>query len=1694
MKITLRSLRLGCLIVFALVLKAAAGPTNCVTPPPGLIGWWPGENNANDIAGTNNGVLVGGTTFAAGVVGQAFNFDGISNAVTNPVPGLTNVLNSYTMEFWAWPTASRATTSESTDTTDGDSGQRYAIFPANGRFGNVGSGVSVGTNGVSVVELGNAYMPALLVYDTTITNWTHVAVIYSNQQPNLYLNGVLVHTGLTSTRSSYPSTCFGDAGFGFGFYAGLLDEVSIYNRSLSGAEVASIFNVGSFGKCTPPIPPFIVLQPTNQTVTIGSTATFTSVAGGTSPLAYQWTFFGSNIVGATTSSLALTNVQMAQAGPYVLHVTNAFGATNSVNAVLTVMASSPCAATATNIIAWWRMETTALDSIGTNNGSLTGTIDFVPGEVGLGLYMDQVQEGISVPDGPALNFGPGADFSIEAWIQPLVANTSFGVMNIVDKRNAPNISQSQGYEFDVVNGVLGCLISASIAGNGIIVNAGPDLRDGSFHHVALTLQRNSTTGGHLYVDGTSYLTFDPTSQAGDLGNSSPLLVGMHPTYPTVDGNFRGTIDEVSIYRRALTAAEIQNIYAYGSAGKCAAPFIFSQPTNQAVLVGSNVLFSVLASGTAPLSYQWRFNDTNISGATSSSLLLTNAQVTQAGTYSVQVVNSYGQMISSNALLAFISCVAAPSNLISWWRAETNAWDQLGGNTGSIAGGLTFGNGIVGRTFVFDGNGSVVNLGNPTNLQLQDFTIETWIRRTGTTSVSLNGNGNGTIFGYDSSGYGLYLDPSGRPNLTKTGVSATSPGITITDTNFHHLAVTKSGSVVIFYVDGVGYSAPSYNPGFTFGGQAYIGGLGGNYSFWGSVDELSVYSRSLSGSEIQGIYTASIAGKCLVGSAPLFTVQPTNQTTQIGLAVSFSAAAGGTPPISYQWAFQGTNIPGATGASLILSGLQTNQSGVYAVLASNGFGTLWSSNALLTVLPPVCTPTPSNLVSWWRAETNAWDQIGGNSGTLSNNVTFTNGAVGQGFVFDGNGAVVRIGNPANLQLQDFTIETWIRRSSTSVVSLNGNGNGHIFGYDNAGYGLYLDPSGRPNLTKTGVGATSPGVTITDTNFHHLAVTKSGSTVVFYLDGTSFSATAYNPGFTFGGTAWIGGLGNNNNFLGSIDEVAFYSRALSATEIQAIYSAISLGKCVVAYAPFFVVQATNRTALVGSSTTFFSSSGGTPPLYYQWRLNGTNITGATANSLTLTNVQMRQAGNYSLLVSNLLISIPSTNATLTVNFPTPVVRIAATNSSSGGAVTIPVSIVANGNENGLAFSLTFEPAKLGYTGVTLGSGAPGAFLITNTSLINSGKLGVSVALPPGATFSPGTQQVARISFLAATLPTNAIATNTFGDQPTPRQLLDNQLNTLPAAYSNGTVSVSAAVSYEGDVFPRPNGDTNTTLADWLILGRYAARLDYPTNAAEFQRADCAPRATLGDGTIKVTDWVQAGRYAAGFETLTPAGGPTNEQVTAGPAPSASRLVTSSDATVVQGQSTTVSVTLTAQGNENALGFSLSFDPTLATFAGATLGGGGSGATLYVNSSQAASGRLGFALALSTGASYPAGAKELVRLNFQATPAASGGFAAAFGDLPVPREVSDAGANALPVSFMNGNVTVTPPPSLLISQAGTNVVLSWPIWANNFILQECVATLPPAATWSNLPVTPLNIGNSSTVTLPLGSSPRYYRLRSP
>ena len=839
--------------------------------------------------------------------------------------------------------------------------------------------------------------------------------------------------------------------------------------------------------------------------------------------------------------------------------------------------------------------------------------------------------------------------------------------------------------------------------------------------------------------------------------------------------------------------------------------------------------------------------------------------------------------------------------------------------------------------------------------------------------------------------------------------------------------------------------------------------------------------------------------------PAITSQPSSQNVIVGRTALFSVAASGTAPLSYHWRknggsiSDGGNISGAATAMLQISGVSQADEANYSVVVSNAWGTAQSSNAVLAAVQPVCTSPPSGLVGWWSGNGTTADHAGTNNGTLFGHTAYASGKVGQGFVFDGTSDGVRLANAPNLQTQDFTIETWVRRNNTNQVSSSIDG-GLIFGYGTGGYAFGLLNSGTMYLSKVGSSQVNSSVQITDTNFHHVALTKSNSTIIFYVNGTAYPANSYNPGFTFGTSPAIGARGDTlgNSFWGSIDELSFYNRALSAPEIQSIYTASYLGKCDVA--PTIVTHPQSQTATVGSNVTLTVSATGSIPLSYQWLVNGTTLTGATASSLTLTNVQMNQAGNYSVVVSNSAGSASSSNALLTVVLPPASVRVISTNAMSGTSVTVPITLTANGNENALGFSLSFDPQELVYASTTLSTNASGASLLLNTSQAASGKVGIAVALPSEATFAPGTKDLVHVTFNSPVSTNGVVAAIAFADQPTARQVSDPEAQPLPATYSGGTVTLSAS-DLEGDVTPRPNGNRILSITDWVQVGRFAAKLDIPAAGGEFQRADCAPRNTLGDGKIKVTDWVQAGRYAAGLDPLTAAGGPTAESPqgnlvqtkTASSSASPNREVRVADANGIQDVLVSVPVQLVAQGNENALGFSLTFDATHFAFNGISAGSGAPGATMNINTNEISSGKVGVILALPTGSSFATGTQEAIQLKLVPTASGVGTCSVTFGDQPVSREISDPSAYELTANYVAGNVTVNPLPLLSVQKTGTSTVLAWPAWAHGFNLQTATNPLI-SGNWTNVAGPFQTNGGTIGITLPAEGDIKLFRLHHP
>jgi hypothetical protein len=150
-----------------------------------------------------------------------------------------------------------------------------------------------------------------------------------------------------------------------------------------------------------------------------------------------------------------------------------------------------------------------------------------------------------------------------------------------------------------------------------------------------------------------------------------------------DPDLNGSINEVRVWSGALGTNAIMRNYLAGPDVVIVPPQITSQPQSQTVMATSNVTFTVAASGTAPLAYQWIFQGTNLPGATAAILTLSGVLPANAGPYSVIVTNSGGSVTSAVAVLT----VTVPRPVISGFSLVAGPAFQLTGT------------GVVGQPYV-----------------------------------------------------------------------------------------------------------------------------------------------------------------------------------------------------------------------------------------------------------------------------------------------------------------------------------------------------------------------------------------------------------------------------------------------------------------------------------------------------------------------------------------------------------------------------------------------------------------------------------------------------------------------------------------------------------------------------------------------------------------------------------------------------------------------------------------------------------------------------------------------------------------------------------------------------------------------------------------------------------------------------------
>jgi len=353
------------------------------------------------------------------------------------------------------------------------------------------------------------------------------------------------------------------------------------------------------------VAPSFTTQPTSQTVTAGQTATFTVVATGTAPLAYQWQNNGAAISGATAASYTTPATTAADNGStFTVVVSNSVGNMTSTAATLTVNAPP-------NITTQPTSQTVTAGRTATFTVVATGTAPLT--------YQWQ-------KNGAAISGATAASYTTPA-----------------------TTAADNGSTFTVVvSNSVGNITSAAAT---LTVNIAPGITTQPANQT-VTLGQTATFS--VVATGTAPLSYQWQENGAAInGATSASYTTPATTSPDNGSTF---VVVVSNSAGSMTSAAATLTVSPASA----APSITTQPTSQTVTLGQAATFSVVATGTAPLSYQWYENGTAISGATSASYTTAATVSSDNGSlFEVTVTNSQGS-ITSNSVALTVNSVSGPT--------------------------------------------------------------------------------------------------------------------------------------------------------------------------------------------------------------------------------------------------------------------------------------------------------------------------------------------------------------------------------------------------------------------------------------------------------------------------------------------------------------------------------------------------------------------------------------------------------------------------------------------------------------------------------------------------------------------------------------------------------------------------------------------------------------------------------------------------------------------------------------------------------------------------------------------------------------------------------------------------------------------------------------------------------------------------
>jgi hypothetical protein len=758
------------------------------------------------------------------------------------------------------------------------------------------------------------------------------------------------------------------------------------------------------------------------------------------------------------------------------------------------------------------------------------------------------------------------------------------------------------------------------------------------------------------------------------------------------------------------------------------PSITSQPVSQTVGGGSNVIFSVSASGTAPLTYAWSKNGSalanggKISGATTAALTVTGATTAEAGGYSVVVSNAGGTATSEVAVLD----VLAPPTITAQPSSVTTN---------------------IGASAVF----SITAQGGSSTLGYQ------WLKSgvavvdggtiTGSTTASL------TLANVTNSDAGPY-----QCVVTNSSGGVTSSVATLSVIVAPTIATQPASQTVnnntaaIFNVSATGtapFTYAWYKNGGALANSAKISGATTASLTVTNTATTDAGSYTVVVSNAAGSVTSSVALLTVI-SPPVITLQPVPATTNAGSQATFSVVVQGSQPMSYQWTLLSNPITdsakysGTTSATLTIANVSSSDGTSYRCIITNAAGSATSSMVPLAVIvPPSITAQPGmqtvnyganavfNVgVSGTAPMTYVWSKNGtplANGGNIAGassasltvgNVTFADAGSfscvisnSAGTATSANGVMSVVDNtviltqPASQTLNSCdTLQLSVSVGGSTTPTYQWLHNGAIVpgatGATLSVAGITAADAGTYAVQVTGNSMTTSSnaiVTVADPVLIAQPADNcvaANATNIFSVQACGTASFSYQWFFTAAGTTKTTALASATNSDLAIgpatsQNAGQYFCVVTNVNGSVTSRAASLG---VEAAPTITSQPANLNKTTGTSATFTVGATANAPLTFQWSKDGSDIAGASSSVYTIASVQLSDAGTYRCVVGTTLCQSTAITATTyghlavkadrtkpSVKFSSPTINTRFTNATVTrfGAITSTVpQIVISG----------------------------------------------------------------------------------------------------------------------------------------------------------------------------------------------------------------------------------------------------------------------------------------------------------------------------------------------------------------------------------------------------------------------------------